>query len=69
MSDPVICCVLGICCPDGSERQREELAAFLDGNRELADRVLNTFDLAPKDSLGAFKSIIARLVKGNSQRG
>lgn len=77
MSDPV-CCILAVCCPGGSERQRETLAEGLiaagdyiepKAARACADWILDHFDLAPKDSLAAFKGEIVRLAKGNSQRG
>lgn len=75
MSDPA-CCILCVCCTCGGDRQRETLAEellkavnYLDPSaaRQCADWVIDRFDLAPKDSLTAFKGEIARLAKGNSK--
>ena len=69
MSDPA-CCILAVCCPPGSERQRETFAEelakavnYLDPEvaRQCANYVLDHFDLAPKDSITAFKTEIARM--------
>lgn len=78
MSDPV-CCILAVCCPGGSDRQREALATALEGAyqdhpdgigarsvyRQHADWILDHFDLAPKGTLDPLKGEIARLAKGN----
>jgi len=80
MSDPV-CCILAVCCPGGSDRQRQALAdalemASLDEpngigarsiERRYADWVLDHFDLAPKGTLDPLKEEIARMAKGNSR--
>ncbi len=77
MSDPV-CCILAVCCPGGSAKQREALAEALasasvdepDGigarttERRHADYVLDHFDLAPKGTLDALKAAIAALARG-----
>jgi len=74
MSDPV-CCILAVCCPGGSERQREALATEIEraleetpeGARKYANWLLDTFDLAPRGTLGDFVSAVARLAKANAR--
>lgn len=79
MSDPV-CCILAVCCPGGSDRQREALAEALDAAyredpngvdrttaRQHADWILDHFDLAPKGTLDPLKQEVARLAKGNAR--
>lgn len=80
MSDPV-CCILAVCCPGGSDRQRQALADALEGaqldaeggigersrERVYADWVLDHFDLAPKGTLDPLKEQIARLAKGGGR--
>lgn len=80
MGDPV-CCILAVCCPPGSDRQRTALAeglgsANLDAQggigersqeRLHADWILDRFDLAPKGTLDPLKESIARLAKSSSR--
>jgi hypothetical protein len=62
------CCILGVCCPPGSAAQRKALAKELasganidaDAAARVADLILDHFDLAPQDSLRAFKAEIVR---------
>ncbi len=74
MSDPVVCCILGVCCPPGSEKQREALASALQLSesasvvaeaRTYADYILDNFDLAPKGSL---VELIAAIAKHSPER-
>lgn len=66
-----VCCVLGVCCPAGSEAQAQALATELakDGvceEREalkIAKWTLKHFDLAPAGSLTELKGAIASLVR------
>ena len=76
MSDPV-CCILAVCCPGGSDRQRQALSTALEAiaqdhpdgvgartiERAYADWILDHFDLAPKGTLDPLKEEIARLAK------
>lgn len=74
MSDPA-CCILAVCCPPGSDRQREALAKALEAaeldagaaatHRTYADWIVDRFDLAPKGSLEALKGEVARMARGN----
>jgi hypothetical protein len=75
MSDPV-CCILGVCCPPGSDRQRDTLAAELsqavnylepDKARQCADWIVDHFDLAPPGSLDALKGALVRMVKAGAK--
>lgn len=67
-----VCCILGVCCPQGSTEQRDALATELvkdavcsehDEAKNVAAWVLKHFDLAPPGSLSVFKGEIARLVR------
>lgn len=73
-------CILGVCCPPGSEAQAQALAdemeadgmmqALPEGERKtgvlsIAKWVLKNFDLAPHGSLQPFKDEIARLAREN----
>lgn len=67
-----VCCILGVCCPPGSEAQANALASELvkDGicsenpeANKVARWVLKHFDLAPAGTLTDLKKQIARLAK------
>lgn len=67
-----VCCILGVCCPPGSQAQAEALAGvFLNEGvcKERAEAiavaksVLSHFDLAPAGSLTAFKADIAKMAR------
>lgn len=70
-------CILGVCCPPRSTKQKqalaEEMAKALSGTTEsyedIAAWMVNNFDLAPPGSLTAFKTEIARLARENPQGG
>jgi len=80
VSDPV-CCILGVCCPAGSDRQRQALADALETiqldepnglaarslYRQHADWILDHFDLAPKGTLDPLKEQLVRMVKGSGR--
>lgn len=72
------CCLLAVCCPAGSEKQRLALTeAFTKAHaavglavdvataaaRAHADFVLDNFDLAPQGSLGPLTSVIAKIAR------
>lgn len=67
------CCILGVCCPPGSEEQVKALASALaDGldwkpggpaSIEVATWILTHFDLAPAGTLQSFKNIIAEMAR------
>ncbi|HXK40233.1 MAG TPA: hypothetical protein VJ837_05360 [Candidatus Paceibacterota bacterium] len=71
------CCILGVCCPPGSESQRRALADALaevvqdapggigerSADRAKADWLLDNFDFAPKGTLTEFKSAIVEMAK------
>lgn len=76
-------CILGVCCPPGSETQAKALAAEMEaggmmqalpeeqrrvGLLSVARWVLKNFDLAPPGSLQAFKDEVARLARENGVR-
>ena len=72
MSDPVKCCILGLCCQPLSNQQYDALAGELHGRglvanpgeaRKVAEWVLSTFDLAPYGSLALFKGEISRMAR------
>lgn len=64
-------CILQVCCPAGSEEQKNALAREMSKAlscsvyeaRAYADWVLEHFDLAEKDTLVPFKRSIARLAR------
>lgn len=67
-----VCCILGVCCPQGSQAQAEALAGvFLnegvckerDEAVAVAKSVLSHFDLAPHGSLTALKTEIAKMAR------
>lgn len=67
-----VCCILGICCPPNSARQREALEKELlaDGvceneahAKKVATFVLKHFDLAPAGSLSTLKASIAEMAR------
>ena len=67
-----VCCILGICCPPGSDAQRAALEKELLADdvcenaahaRKVATFVLKHFDLAPAGSLKAFKDSIAKMAR------
>lgn len=66
-----VCCVLGICCPPGSDAQTRALAKELvkdqicpdDSAHAVAAWVLKHFDLAPAGTLSDFKSRIATVAR------
>lgn len=69
--DPIWNCALGVCCPAFSERQYKAIATLLarEGMNaadafKAAPFIAKVFDLAPKDSLKAFKEAIVMLAKG-----
>ena len=76
MSDPVKCCILGLCCNRLSDEQVSNLGQALKASGALTDEqatsvaqwVLTNFDLAPAGSLTAFKSEIAVLVKAKKDK-
>ena len=66
-----VCCILGVCCPPGSQEQQDALAAELvkdtgcteNAAKKTAEWILKHFDLAPKHSLEVLKSEVARLAR------
>ena len=66
-----VCCILAVCCPANSEKQRKalanEMAKALNGNPEdtqpAADWILENFDLAPAGSLTNLKTAVADLAR------
>jgi hypothetical protein len=76
MMDPILNCILAVCCPPASQEQRDALAKFL--TREGVDAaaaetcakvLLHYFDLAPAGSLQTFKDAIAELARGQNYQG
>jgi hypothetical protein len=74
--DPLINCVLAVCCPPLSQNQYEALAKLLvrdgvdaDAAETCAKVMLQHFDLAPQGSLQAFKDAIAALARGANYPG
>ena len=69
--DPILNCVLEVCCDASSEAQYEALAQMLTHDlgpaphkpEAVATWVLQHFDLAPKGSLSALKREVARLAR------
>jgi len=67
--DPVMNCVLAVCCPPAAAREGFANALVREGLSEAdakrcADWVFEYFDLAPKGSLVQLKADIARLARG-----
>ena len=63
-----VCCILGVCCPPGSDAQTVALrdAMERDGVTDAASAavwVLKTFDLAPHGSLTQFKADVAKMAR------
>lgn len=62
-----VCCILGVCCPPGSQEQVDALAAEMEkdgvGDRKTAAWVLKHFDLAPAGSLAQFKNDVAKMAR------
>lgn len=53
--DPIVCCILGVCCPPNSDKQAEALASWIEANvgekatpKEIAKAMMKTFALALK---------------------
>lgn len=83
MSNGHACCVLEVCCPPRSERQKKALAAemmkafgwddemtsYQVDPLTLAAWIVNNYDLAPAGSLSAFKGTIARLARESPPGG
>lgn len=76
MGDPVLNCVLAVCCPPLSGGQIEAMTKLLvsEGVDEryaetCAKIVLSKFDLAPFGTLQAFKDAIATLALGANYQG
>ena len=74
--DPILNCILAVCCPPQSEDQLKALTTFLiaggvdpDAAESCARVVLDNFDLAPQGSLEAFKKAIAELARGDHYKG
>lgn len=67
-----VCCILGVCCPPGSQEQIDALASELSVAhpdmevpyaQKAAAWVLKNFDLAPAGSLSEFKREIAAVIR------
>lgn len=63
-----VCCILGVCCPPGSQEQLDALAAEMskagvNDHRAAAKWVLEHFDLLPSGSLAEFKRIARAAIK------
>ena len=76
MGDPVLNCVLAVCCPPLSASQQDALARLLvqDGldptsAAHAAKAILQRFDLAPAGTLQAFKDAIAEEARGADYAG
>ena len=69
-----VCCILGVCCPAGSNEQRDALATAMANDKCVAEAdahvaaewVLKNFDLAPKGSLRELKGAIADMVRSHA---
>ena len=65
------CCLLGVCCPPGSQEQIDAMTHWFMKHAQLEDEpaaraaeaVLKAFDLAPAGSLKDFKAAVAKLAK------
>ena len=72
-----VCCLLGVCCPPGSEAQLDALATEMASDlgvqpeevRRHAAWILKHFDLAPAGSLAQFKDAIATHARKAAQKG
>lgn len=69
MGDPVVCCILGICCPPA--KQEDAYAEYLIAEgvskadaKKAAKATLERFDLAEKGTLQPLKDSFTRLAKG-----
>lgn len=68
-NDPVLNCLLEVCCLAGSEQQKATMANLLiadcgctpDVAMKVGSYILSTFDLAEKGTLKAFKQSIVRV--------
>lgn len=68
-TDPVLNCLLEVCCVSGSASQRTAMAKLIVDEcgcdpalaRKMGDYLLATFDLAEKGTLQAFKKSIVRV--------
>ena len=67
MSNGQQCCAAGVCCPPSSPKQREALAAMMemittqfyvspDHTKQIADWLLDHFDIGPKGSMDFTKA-------------
>jgi hypothetical protein len=69
MSNGEVCCILGVCCPP--ERRRDVLAASLVRDVgcdqkdavEIADWVVERFDLAPRGTLDPLIEAISEMAR------
>lgn len=71
IDDPVLNCILGVCCPPQSDRQHRALVKFLiekgvdeDAAYKAASAIQAEFDLAPHGTLRPLKDAIARVARG-----
>lgn len=69
--DPILNCILAVCCPPLSQGQQDALAKFLYAEgveaamaEKCAAVLLKHFDLAPQGTLQPFKDAIASLARG-----
>lgn len=76
MGDPLINCVLAVCCPPLSKNQHDALTRLLvadgvDANsaESCAKVILARFDLAPVGTLQGFKDAIAAEARGADYQG
>lgn len=72
--DPILNCILAVCCPPLSAGQHEALSKFLtergiENSNDVAAVILKHFDLAPQGSLQPFKDAIAALARGEHYTG
>lgn len=71
VNDPVLNCLLDVCCLSGSDQQRSIMANHLASAcgcdpataKKVGDHILANFDLAEKGTLQAFKASIVRVSK------
>lgn len=73
MGDPILNCVLAVCCPPLSQGQHDALARFLrehgvENGDEVAEVMLKHFDLAPQGTLQPFKDSIAKLARSEDYK-